>query len=350
MSSEPPKPGSIPGWGQPPDASPTEPVPPAVPAEPAAAPGTGWGQPPAPAPAPAAAPAPAGTGWGQQPGQAPQPPSAPVAPAPAPAPPAGPPQAPVQQAPIPQGPPPSGGGWGAAPAPGVVPGVAGGAGAPPNWNPQPVAKSGMNGCLKACLIIGVLLVIAFVVIGAVLVFIGGQIVKSVPIDSQGNLAPCAIVSDEKLSSVLGPGTQAIPLEGIFDTLLGLVLDKRVIPDAEDCFISADKGNSGTGRIARYVGSDAAARFQQEKQNAQPTSQDKGNGLTVENPGYFGGDVSGVGDEAFCTDDSEAFMSGVLVRQGDTLVYVSLLGGAGFGSSSSETSCELAQKVAKIILQ
>ena len=232
----------------------------------------------------------------------------------------------------------------------MVPGVAGGAGAPPNWNPQPVQKQGMNGCLKACLIVGALLVILFFILGAALVFIGNQIVKSVPVDSEGNLAPCAIVSDAKLSSVLGPGTQAIPLEGIFDTLLGLVLDKRVIPDAEDCFLSTDKGSTGTGRIARYVGSDAAARFQQEKQNAQPTSVDKGNGLTVESEGYFDGDVSGIGDEAFCTGNSEAFMSGVLVRRGDTLVYVSLLGGEGFGSSSSDTPCELAQEVAKIILQ
>lgn len=229
----------------------------------------------------------------------------------------------------------------------MAPGVPGGAGAPPNWNPAPVQQSGMNGCLKACLIVGVLLVILFFVGVAAIAIIGNQIIKSVPTDANGNLAPCAIVTDDELSSVLGRGTQAIPLEGIFDTLLGLVLDKRVIPDAEDCFISADRGDTGTGRIARYVGSDAAARFQQERQNAQPTSEDRGNGLTVENEGYFDGDVSGVGDEAFCTGNSDAFMSGVLVRQGDTLVYVSLLGA---GSSSSDTPCELAQKVAKVILQ
>ena len=230
----------------------------------------------------------------------------------------------------------------------MVPGAPGGAGAPPNWNPAPVQKSN-NGCLKACLIVGALLVILFFIGVAALVFIGNQIVKSVPVDSEGNLAPCAIVSDEELSSVLGRGTQAIPLEGIFDTLLGLVLDKRVIPDAEDCFISADRGDTGTGRIARYVGSDAAARFQQERQDAQPTSEDRGNGLTVESPGYFDGDVSGFGDEAFCTGINDAFMSGVLVRQGDTLVYVSLLG-TDFGSSGSETPCEVAQEVARVILQ
>ena len=252
------------------------------------------------------------------------------------------PPAPVQQAPPPTG------GWGAAPAPGMVPGVAGGAGAPPNWNPQPVQKSN-NGCLKACLIVGVLLVILFFVGLAAVAFIGNQIIRSVPVDAEGNLAPCAIISDDELSAVLGRGTEAIPLEGIFDTLLGLVLDKRVIPDAEDCFVSADQGDSGTGRIARYVGSDAAARFQQERLDAQPTSEDQGGGLTLESPGYFDGDVTGFGDEAFCTGISDAFMSGVLVRQGDTLVYVSLLG-TDFGSSSAATPCELAQEVARVVLQ
>ena len=161
-----------------------------------------------------------------------------------------------------------------------------GAGAPPNWNPAPPAPSGSNGCLKACLIIGAILVVLFFIAAAGIVFLGNQIIKSVPVDSEGNLASCAIVSDAELSTVLGPGTQAIPLEGVFDTLLGLVLDKRVIPDAEDCFLSSDKGNSGTGRIARYTGSDAAAIFQQERQNAQPTSEDQGNGLTVDERGLL----------------------------------------------------------------
>ncbi len=228
MSSEPPKPGAIPGWGQPADPSPTEPV------------------------APAAPGAPAQTGWGQPPDAAPQPPATP-----APAPPAGPPPTPAPPAPAPQAPP-QAGGWGAPPAPGMAAGVPpAGAGAPPNWNPAPAAPSGSNGCLKACLIIGAILVVLFFIAAAGIVFLGNQIIKSVPVDSEGNLASCAIVSDADLSTVLGSGTQAIPLEGVFDTLLGLVLDKRVIPDAEDCFLSSDKGNSGTGRIARYTGSDAA---------------------------------------------------------------------------------------------
>ena len=312
MSSEPPKPGAIPGWGQPADASPTEPAP----------------QPAAPEPAAPAAPAP--TGWGQPPEGAP-PPATPPAPAPPAAPP---PQGPAQQ------PPP---GWGAAPAavpPGQVPA---GDGTPP-WNPAP-AKSSGNGCLKACLIVGAILVVLFFIAVAGIVFLGNQIIKSVPIDEQGNLQACPFVSNDQLSGVLGSGTEAVPLTGFFDATIGIILDKRVMPDDEDCWITAD-GSTGTGRIARYQGSDAGAKFLAEKQAAQPTSQDQGNGVTLENPGYFAGDVSGVGDEAFCTDFSSALMEGVLVRQGDTLVYVSLQG----GTDSAESTCQQAQRVAQAILR
>jgi hypothetical protein len=221
-----------------------------------------------------------------------------------------------------------------------------------------VAPSGNNGCLKACLIIGVLLVILFFIGVAAVAFLGNQIIKSVPIDSEGNLAACPFVSNEELSSVLGPGTAASPLEGIIDATLGFVLDKRVMADDEDCWITSD-GANGTGRIARYQGPDAAAKFQAERLNAQPTSEDQGGGLTLESAGYFGGDLTGFGDEAFCTGISDAIMAGVLVRQGDTLVYVSLLGSMDVrpdlgatpsGVIVSESTCQQAQEVARAILQ
>jgi hypothetical protein len=239
-----------------------------------------------------------------------------------------------------QAPPPA---WGVAPTAGQVPPgqVPPGGGAP--WNPAPAQPSN-NGCLKACLIVGAILVVLFFIAIAGLVFLGNQIIKSVPIDEQGNLEACPFVSNEELSGVLGSGTQAVPLTGFFDATIGIILDKRVMPDDEDCWITSD-GATGTGRIAHYQGPDAAAKFQAEKQAAQPTSQDQGNGLTLENPGYFAGDVSGVGDEAFCTDFSTALMEGVLVRQGDTLVYVSLQG----GTDAAESTCQQAQQVAQAIL-
>jgi hypothetical protein len=221
-----------------------------------------------------------------------------------------------------------------------------------------VAPSNNNGCLKACLIIGVLLAILFFVGVAALVFLGNRVVQSIGVDPEGNLQPCPFVTNEELSSVLGPGTEALPLQGFFDATLGLILDKRVMPDDEDCWITSD-GANGTGRIARYQGPDAAAKYLAEREQAQPTSEDQGGGVTLENPGYFGGDLSGFGDEAFCTGISDAIMAGVLVRQGDTLVYVSLLGGVdvgpGLGATPSgvvvsQSTCERAQEVARAILQ
>lgn len=350
MSSEPPKPGAVPGWGQPPDATPTEPVP--APPAPDAAPG--WGQPAAPAtPEPAAPPpaapepvppaptepAPAAPGWGQPPAAAPAPP--------APAPPA-------PQAPAPQGPPPSGA-WGAPPPAGFAPGGAAPGGVPPNWVAEPAPPAKGNGCLKACLIVGVILVILAGIALAGLYFLGRSLVGGV-VDENGNLKECPIVSNAKLSSVMGDDSQGLPASGIFG-ILGSVLDTRVLPDAESCIVETTDG-SGIGRIARYQGNDAASVYQQEKQKAQPTSQDQGNGLTLESEGYFGGDVSGLGDEAFCTGVSTSITSGVLVRKGDTLVYVSLLGSTGgapnldataSGVITDPATCERAQEVAKVII-
>ena len=86
------------------------------------------------------------------------------------------------------------------------------------------------------------------------------------------------------------------------------------------------------------------------------SEDQGGGVTLSNEGYFAGDVSGIGDEAFCTGVLNATMSGVLVRQGDTLVYVSLLGSTQPDFETTESgviwspeTCAEAQQVARAIL-
>lgn len=366
MSSEPPKPGAVPGWDQQPadQPAPTEPQAPAPGPE---APGSqsgaipGWGAQPAPAqPAPAQ---PASPGWGAQP--APNPQQAPTADqpqAPVPAPPATPP---------PTTPPP-GTGWGAAP-PAASPGQpAGGWGGPPSgpqpmgggappgaWNPQPAAPSSSNGCLRACLIVAVIGIVLVALIAIAFVFFVNRVAELVGVNSDGSIGtPCAIISDSDLSSALGSNASAIELSGFFDATIGLVLDKRVLPDAQDCWITSD-GTSPVGRIARYEGSDAAEVFQQERQNAAPTSQGQGNGVSVESSGYFAGDVSGLGDEAFCTGLSPAIQAGVLVRQGSTLVYVSLsgpsdgsvpdMGTTADGVITAPSICATAQDVARKIL-
>jgi hypothetical protein len=240
-------------------------------------------------------------------------------------------------------PPPAG--WGSPPAPGVAPAGAApaGGGAPPNWNPQAVpAQGGNNGCLKACLIIGVILVVLAILAVVALGIFVNRVAESVGVDSNGNIGtPCPFISNSDLSSAIGSQAESLQLTGFFDATIGLVLDKRVLPNADDCWVTSNDSTDASaaiGRMARYQGSDAAAVFAQEKKNAQPTSQDQGGGITLENPGYFAGDVQGFGDEAFCTDSTISGQTGVLVRKGDTLLYVSVFG-----------SCDQAQKVAKAIL-
>jgi hypothetical protein len=372
MSSEPPRQGAVPGWGQQPGQG-DQPAPPDQPgsAPDPGAPGTvpGWGQQPGPAaPTPPAAAPPgsgpgAAPGWGQQPGPVPpaQPPM-PAAPAPTSAPPpAAPsfvtPSAPPAPTPAPAAPAPPAGGWGAPPT-GPQP-MAGGA-PPGSWSPQPAAPSGNSGCLKACLIVAVLGIVLVAVLVIGFVFIVNRAVQETGINSDGSIGtPCGIISDADLSSALGSEASAVELTGLFDLSIGFVLDKRVLPDAHDCWITSD-GSNAIGRIARYDGGDAASVFAQERQNAEPTSQDQGNGLSIESSGYFGGDVQGLGDEAFCTGVTLTGQAGVLVRKGDTLVYVSMSSPAddttpNFDSTdqgvvTAPTICDQAQEVARAILK
>jgi hypothetical protein len=200
----------------------------------------------------------------------------------------------------------------------------------------------------------VLLFVAFVG----LIFLGNQIAEDMGVNPDGSVGkPCSFVTGEELSEVLGTPSEAVALEGLFDSTIGLVLDKRVLPDAEDCWITADS-ETAVGRVAQYVGSDAADVFAAERQKAEPTSDDQGGGISLENEGYFAGDVDDLGDQAFCTGMSPALMAGVLVRRGDTLAYVSLAGpsngapdleSTADGVLFSPETCRRAAAVARAIL-
>ncbi|MFN8630292.1 MAG: hypothetical protein U0838_08205 [Chloroflexota bacterium] len=338
-----------PAWGQPATqgqwgGAPQQPAPAAQPAPQWSAQQPqqpGWGQQPAPQPAPqqpawnpAPQPQPAPQpGWGQQPPAQTQPQpqgqwGAPVAAAGYGAPP---PQQPAPQQ-----------GWGAPGQP--QPGWAGG---------PPPARTGSNGCLKACLIVGIILVVLFVLGIIGLMWAGSNIVGGLGVDSNGNLKDCGIVSSQQLQTVLGKDTEAHPLSGLANATIGVTLDKRVLPDAENCYIlsgtnatsSADQTTGGYGRIAKYSG-DASGTFNKELQNAKAG-------------GYFATDVSGAGDQAFCTGWSDKYpATGALVRKGGDLIYVSLLIGADFnfdqasnenGVMYSQSACDQAVQIAKLAL-
>jgi hypothetical protein len=322
--------GEAPLGGQPAAAVPPE-APPAAAAESAeAAPTTpdepsgqsqaGWGQPP-PLPAPATAAQPPWAPWGSPPPAQPPvgsggwgPPGAPVSP---------PPQQPA----------------GRGPAPGTQ-------GAPPaTWNPQPATAD--NGCLKACLIVGIVVVVLAVVFFIAVALLGMKFATDIGVTSNGSLKACELISNDQLGEALGGQPQAAPLVGLGDATIGRVLDNRILPDAPDCWIMAGgAGSSVTGRLAREDTPDAASIFKSEKAGAA-------------SGGYLAGELAGIGDESFCTGASDATSVGVMARAGNRLVYVSLIDGAGAGNDLQTTAdgvvtslatCRLAGKVAQQMLR
>ena len=331
---------AAPAWGQP---APQPAAPGPAPAQPVA---PAWGQPapqpaaPGPAPAQPAAPA-----WGQAPA-APPVAAPPLAEQPA-SPWGAPPPQPQVQAGAPA-PPPQQGQWAPPPAqqPAAYAPQPGAPGGPPAaWNPAP-AKSG-NGCLKACLIVGVILVVLVVLFFAAITLLGMKLASDIGINTDGSMKQCEIITNEQLSRGLGFDAQAGPMQGIVDATLGVALDKRVLSQAPDCWIvPTDSAETGvTGRVARQDSGDAGSVFSKEKTTAE-------SGL------YLAKDMSGVGEEAFCTGVSEAASVGVLARQGNRLVYVSLISPTmstdletlDNGVVTSASTCALAANVAKEMLR
>jgi hypothetical protein len=182
----------------------------------------------------------------------------------------------------------------------------------------------MSGCLIAVLVVFGLLVVGgvgVVVLGAVVFHkakdkleenVGGKL-DVIPSD-------CPVLSNSKARDLFGSNAEAstIPLSG----LVAPVFDNRVLGDSGSCWVT-NADNQRTIILYHREGGDAHARYQQEHDAAQPTSEDRGNGLTVESEGYFDKDISGLGDEAFCTATAFTGATGVLVRNGDNLLYVSI---------------------------
>lgn len=178
------------------------------------------------------------------------------------------------------------------------------------------------------------------VVFAVLVIGGGfalyRIVSGVSDKIVGDSgAGCSAVSAADVDAALGGSYDLVQLGGAIAGLAGPVLDDRVLPGATTTCWAVESGSSETGgrlvRIATYSGSDAAARFADERTKADGTTEDRGNGLSVSSPGYFNKVVQ-AGDQAFCTSGSMLGSAGVLVRRGNLLVYVSTTA-AGDGAAS-----------------
>jgi hypothetical protein len=151
--------------------------------------------------------------------------------------------------------------------------------------------------------------------------------------------------------------QTLQLGGI-TKLANAALDTRVLPNAPSCMITPGKDSKiGLSRIAKLDSGDAKATFAKELTNAKGVSSDKGNGVTVSTDSYLSEEAVKLGDEAFCTTSILTGSSGVLVRKGNSLVYVSVAATAAQAQDVSNTglgaidttNCTVAQMVAKAVL-
>ncbi len=230
--------------------------------------------------------------------------------------------------------------------------------------PPPAKPGGMSGCAKAIIILLVLGVVAIVAFLLIARFLIGGLASNLGIDvdkpngGAGIENDCPFLSDSDARTVFGGSANAIELSGIADLSIGLVIDKRALATAPDCWVT-DGAKAYIARIARYQGGDASSVFAAERKAAEPTSEDQGNGVTVTTDGYFGGEVSGLGDEAFCTGFS-GVMAGVLVHQGDRVIYVSVgpanadgapeLDTTADGTITAPALCTFSQEVARFMLR
>jgi hypothetical protein len=213
----------------------------------------------------------------------------------------------------------------------------------------------MSGCAIVALVIVGLLVVG----GVGVAVLAGVVFHKVAKTAEKNLVPhdCPVLSNAKARKLFGPNAEAstIPLSG----LVAPVFDNRVLADSGSCWVT-NGDDQPTIILYHREGGDAHARYEKEHDAAQPVSEDRGNGITVSNEGYFGKDVADLGDEAFCTGSSLSGATGVLVRKGDHLLYVSILPGPDFDPSqlginpdngviTNDTVCAAAQKAAREIL-
>lgn len=185
--------------------------------------------------------------------------------------------------------------------------------------PQVPQRPSSGGVPKGLLIAGgaVLLVIVLGFVATSFVF--DKIGEGLVGDSGGD---CTLIAKQDVDRVLGGDFELIELGGLSE-IASPAMDARVLPDGRTCWATRNGPDAAQlVRIARLEAADASQRFQLERAAAQGVQEDRGGGITVESEPYFNKDVD-FGDEAFCTTTDFAGSSGMLVRRGGVLVYVSL---------------------------
>ena len=224
--------------------------------------------------------------------------------------------------------------------------------------PQPRRQRG-RGCLVAAFATVVVLVAA--AIGGVLLFRAFTRTVEEKAARVSGTASCSFFDERRAAAALGQPVRVVPLGGLLAGAAG-TLDDRVLPDAPDCFLLlGDGATPRLVRVARGVGSSpgsAAAEYARDLAAARRTVPDRASGDPVLS---FAARVDGLGDEAFCTGPDPNGSSGVLVRSGRELAYLSVgvdvgqvLGGGSqlpaspFGAEANAASCRLATLLARSV--
>jgi hypothetical protein len=186
------------------------------------------------------------------------------------------------------------------------------------------------------------LLVVLGVIGIIgMMFFARSFVEGLGVNPDGSLKECPYLPDAELDAAIGRDGYALPLSGIIGQIATESVDARILPKADGCWIVSEEPPL-IGRVAVVDSGDAATQFATIKATGEGD--------------YTGPAVSGLGDEAFCTGMSTGIGSGVLVRQGNRLVFVSLVD-QGLASDLefdedvpySPSTCALAQRVAAAAL-
>ncbi len=237
-------------------------------------------------------------------------------------------------------------------APGRPPFVPGQPPFGPKSQPGVPPRSGgvPKGLIVAGVVVLVVVALGYAAVSYVTGLVGDRLENAVGGD-------CTLVGKDDVDSTMSGEFDVIQLGGL-TSIATPALDSRVLADGTTCWATETATSDEDTRLVRIarLDGDAAARFARERTIAQGVKEDRGGGLTVESQPYFNKDVT-FGDEAFCTTTDFTGSSGVLVRRGDTLVYVSLTSGGiptldpdttGDGAikfADDDAHCDLAQKLA-----
>jgi hypothetical protein len=211
----------------------------------------------------------------------------------------------------------------------------------------------MSGCAKAAIIGGIVILLVIVAVGAMSVFGLRRFVGNIG-DDLATSNSCEFITDSAASDALGVDVTVESGDSALGAILGMVRDTRLLADQPSCFISSED-SSTQAWVSFYEGSDAQVVFANAEDIADgqvvSSTSDASGSISVETDPFRGGDVPGLGDEAFCTEAGSTIYGGVFARSGSRVVYVSvlLMSDAQGSDIFNGSLCERAIPIARMVL-